>query len=747
MSGHPFGSALPARQDPVRVLDDMKRIAVERLGDMPSGLYRMIEEALHQSIERPEMADVRQEEQSALMTLRQRNATYVMRFRQAIAEGFDEFHALSQQKNREEPLGLVDDKQLGYHLAGQKLAEAIGKRYTRPLQMLDGRMEALAEALEQPSPSNPIGASRLAGAFMQTFRDAEIPDSLRQLLFHHYEQALGKVLGDLYGQINTLLAASGYGVHEVVVKRQPAPEVDLAGDASQLLETVDVQPSALQDRMWVEEQTLAPVFGAQSPVGRVSDNSIPQYGELRNLLHSWREGLMHGHAGLKSPNLDRRAAPRRELLTTEVVSVASLLQSDPPEPYVRALSTASHLADAIREQLNDGARRLGLDPDKTQLAMAEEDAIDLIGMLFESLFKTHTLLDRSRRLYARLVLPYLKVALTDEELFVKREHPARRLLDAITEACEGNDGANPQDRELLERAAGIAQRIVADYHEDIEIFELASVELEALLEQQHQRVAMIERRAAESIHGRERLLQARGQAAEALVHRLTQTPINQTVSDFLVEHWQHHLVQIALRDGSRSERYADVLNLGAAIAEVDQQAALGNGNAVADQLIAMQPAITQCLASSGLDANAANDWLAGLVHALAQPDLPRTMREAPAREDEVADTTVLQLAGGTDTLEFNPALAERMRKLVVGEWVRLVNADGESASAKVAWISPLSGRYLLVNRRGIRVLVASAAEMAELAGKGRLVVGTEKAPFDEAMRELCSRLGKAVGQN
>jgi hypothetical protein len=70
--------------------------------------------------------------------------------------------------------------------------------------------------------------------------------------------------------------------------------------------------------------------------------------------------------------------------------------------------------------------------------------------------------------------PYVKVALSDDGLFVRRDHPARRLFDTITEACEGNDGATPQDRDLLERAAGIAQRIVADYNEDLEIFSLAS---------------------------------------------------------------------------------------------------------------------------------------------------------------------------------------------------------------------------------------------------------------------------------
>ena len=60
---------------------------------------------------------------------------------------------------------------------------------------------------------------------------------------------------------------------------------------------------------------------------------------------------------------------------------------------------------------------------------------------------------------------------------------------------------------------------------------------------------------------------------------------------------------------------------------------------------------------------------------------------------------------------------------------------------------PLTGRFLLVNRRGVRVLVASAEQLASLAAEGRLVAGTEQAPFDEAMRQLQQRLSRAVGQN
>jgi hypothetical protein len=79
--------------------------------------------------------------------------------------------------------------------------------------------------------------------------------------------------------------------------------------------------------------------------------------------------------------------------------------------------------------------------------------------------------------------------------------------------------------------------------------------------------------------------------------------------------------------------------------------------------------------------------------------------------------------------------------------MRLLDAQGEHVAAKVAWISPLSGRFLLVNRRGVRVLVASAEQLASLVAEGRLVAGTEQAPFDEAMRQMRHRLARAVGQD
>jgi hypothetical protein len=713
MSGQLQGVGVPERSNPVGVLEEMKRLAVEQLGAVPAALYPSLVLAVEDAARRDGLQHPSRAEQAALLTLRQRSAANMMRYRQQIAQGFEDFRALPLRARSNAPLGLVEDKQLAYEYAGQKLSEAIAQRYARQLAMLESRLEALSAELGQPPAPNPLGAGRLAAAFLVTFREYELPEGMQPLLFQQYEQELGRVLGDLYGRINTLLAAAGYGL--------VAPAARGPDAAVPATPVATGQTSAARDRL----------------------------DELRGLLHEWRA---HAATGATNDAAGERPAPdpnRRVLRRAEVASVAAMLQRDAPEPYARALAGAGSLADVIRDQLSDGARRLGLDPALTCLGDGEQDAIDMVGLLFESLFQTHAMLDRARRLYARLVLPYVRVALNDDNLFVQREHPARRLLDVITEACEGNEGATPQDRDLLERAAGIAQRIVADFNEDLAIFALAADELEAMLDQQRKRVDMLEKRAAEAVHGKERLLQARLQAGAALEQRLASRPLTRAVADFLVEHWQHHMVQTLLRDGMGSARHNDVLALADALVVVDDMASQGRGAVVADRLIALQPAITDCLASCGLDQDAAHDWMAGLVRALAMPDQARALREPPPRHvaDDEAEQGALRVVGGHAGLDFEPAVADRMRKLSPGEWLRLLDAQGEHVAVKVAWTSPLTGRFLLVNRRGLRVLVASAEQLAALVAEGRLVAGTEQAPFDEAMRQMRQRLGRAVGEH
>jgi len=95
---------------------------------------------------------------------------------------------------------------------------------------------------------------------------------------------------------------------------------------------------------------------------------------------------------------------------------------------------------------------------------------------------------------------------------------------------------------------------------------------------------------------------------------------------------------------------------------------------------------------------------------------------SPADDAERAPPR-LAVVGGTDLLDFEADMLARVRQLRVGDWLHLQDASGRMEPAKVSWVSPISSRLLLVNRRGVRVLTASTAELAAMVKLGKARVG------------------------
>lgn len=762
------------RVDPSRVLDALKRLSVERLGTFPTALYVTAEREL------TEAGPDAYHELAGLNVLRTRAASDTMNYRQQLAQAFDEFRNPFIRSGM--ALGLIEEDLIDLHLAAQRLTEILDQRYQTQLQALRTQLDELALAMRIPAGPNPLSPSKLCSTLVSAIGSAGVSEPLGRVIFRQYQQQLVPILDSLYPNLGAVLNRAGYGVSAWMPSAIAKFDRDELDPPKAEPEPTPAPAPAAYVPPSVQAGLSAPMYAPQTPLARAFDDLVThrhstELEPLREQLRLWRMERQHGGVrtlaqapvglqygvpgyggagsgagvggvpGLGSGFGSMGATPAlRQFQPREITSIASVLQSEPPDIFARALGTTGKLGDAIRGYLAEGARRMGLHPEYTALAPDDEDAIDMVALLFESLFRTHALQDRARRVYARLVLPYLKVAINDDAMFVRQEHPARRLLDALTEACEDNTGSTPQERELLERASAVSQRIVAEFNEDLSVFEMAHAELEDMLLQQRRRVELQEQRAAKASYGRERLAQARTRADMVLQRRLAQTALTQAVGDFLVTPWRHHLVQTLLRDGEDSVRFREAIAMGDALAHADALAARAEGNALVRQLLELEAPLTDCLASSGLDATAASHGLAGIVRGLADPDATRRVRPMPPPvRDEPEQETRLWLAGGTDTLRADPQWVAKIRRLEVGAWVRMSDAQGEPISAKVAWISPLTSRLLLVNRRGMRVLAASIEELAVLAAEGRLVLSTGQSPFEAAMEQLQQQLRGAVG--
>ena len=102
------------------------------------------------------------------------------------------------------------------------------------------------------------------------------------------------------------------------------------------------------------------------------------------------------------------------------------------------------------------------------------------------------------------------------------------------------------------------------------------------------------------------------------------------------------------------------------------------------------------------------------------------------------------LVADRDNLDVDPDLVERLRNLPLGTWVQLTSDSGRVEPAKVSWVSPISARLMFVNRRGIRVLVASAEELAAMVKLDRLRLREADNAFEDAMHRMTHRLQAAT---
>ncbi|HRP73818.1 MAG TPA: DUF1631 family protein [Luteimonas sp.] len=775
-------SRATAPHAPARVLETLKHDAVTELGGVLSGFWSSIEEQVRLAALAGHDYVAAQEDRVAVMALSHRALELASRFREAIEKEFARWEDPAEVAPSEQSLALMSEAELEVHLAGQQIVELLDHQFLHPLAQLDERLRRLSTALgNNRVRPNPLRPEVPVAAFVALFGADDLTGGLRAMVFQQFDKRLPKVLGELYDKANATLDAASFS--------GSAPARGQAGGAA-----AGGSPAGGRGvdagGEWVPDGGMVPHLaggqatgsggvahgyatrggqgGESAATGRVREQVLAEaiasgrplrYRDLvRDQLRAWRSrgpgaaghdaAVADGDAAYEAGGGGGGAGPRIDggghvLDIRELLNLASLMQGDDPAPFEKVLAGEDErpLADVIRHALLNGVRQIGFDPAHTHFSGDEEDAIDLVGILFQSLFDANDLAGDARQMYGRLVVPYLKVALTDDSMFNRRSHPARKLLDAVTEACDGNEGGTPQDQETLNQAGHAVDRVVEGYQDDQAIFELAATELREHLDQQRRRAELMEKRAGEAIHGRERLQQARRSAADLVASRMAERPMTAAVAHFLDRHWRHHLTQTWLRDGPDSARHLAAINVGDAMIQVDADAAEVRGAVVAKQLLALQVPLGECYTSCGLEASAARDAMARIISALALPDTPRAVHlpQAGPGEDEDGDAG-LRVAGGKDATACDPAIAARMRRLRVGQGLRLVDTDGQDGAGRIAWISPLTGRFLIVNRRGARRMVVSPEELAVMVADGRAQVRPVDAPFDEAMKQLWQRI-------
>ena len=371
------------------------------------------------------------------------------------------------------------------------------------------------------------------------------------------------------------------------------------------------------------------------------------------------------------------------------------------------------------------------------------------------------------------LLSRLRVAVADHSFFEKREHPARQLLDTV--AAAANDWLDGSDDESNRPLASKLEQLVSRANQEppsAGLYTTLLADIEHHLALLTRKAQAAERRHVEAAQGRERLDQARHRASELMAERFAQSPPRGLLRALLDRAWSDVLALTLLRHGEDSAAFKAQL-------------------AITDQLLGrlptpdhrqLQQEVESGLQQIGMHAEEAVQVAQRLLGAgtpdpavelPSATDLALRLKQHQRLGEQQADHEPAPAAPASRPAAARPASAstpkaaspapaetrlpvveprethieQHLRKLPFGSWFEFVDpSNGQIARRKLAWYSPMSGRCLLVSRRGQRGEEMTMAQLAHEVASGRAceVPAEPESLLDRAWHSLTGSLRQSA---
>ena len=421
------------------------------------------------------------------------------------------------------------------------------------------------------------------------------------------------------------------------------------------------------------------------------------------------------------------------------------------------------IADTIKRELLQNAKQMGLTrvDEQASLEPADETAVQMAGNLFEVILKDRPHGDAVASVLSQLVMPFVRAAVIDPQLFLERHHPARQFLNTVSEACEDNLGETSQERELLNHVEHAVHRITKEYDGDVRKFQAVDAQLSEQMQVHRRRAQMSEKRASQAQQGQERLEIARMQANTVVTGITRLYALPGTLRNFFNTEWLHHLSVTALRKGNDSEDFIKATRVAQPWIDLLDMVSLGEILPLS-HLDGLESTTNEVLASSGVDGESAADFFQVLINSVSMwteeivtpVDTPTNtgtpsgqnveaaakIQLAPAATIKPMVEITLEMANSVDSLKPTETELREVSEYKVGTWLQMPKADGGYQQLKVAWVSGISGSIMFVNRRGARVMVLSPPELVSLRRRNDLLLFEDESPVDQAMTQLLQKL-------
>lgn len=619
-------------------------------------------------------------------------------------------------------LALVDPHEFDETMALDDLSTRTELHAGNAIFDLCHRYAVLVAAPPLDNEALPAGPHVLASVLGEAALDMGLGREHRLLFYRLCDRRLFGAAESFYGRLNEHLKSSGIlpDLRSYLPKRAPSePRPSPAAPATE--DAAAASP-------------IAPATNFTPPAG-------PPMSELHALLDARRQAL--------HPEARAAAAQSAQFASMpELQEALSALQALPSRKGGTP-QAGERLTGDLLAQLRRGSQG-----NAVQLQPEHRDALDLVGLLYDQLLTETRSEGIAQQLLANLQVPLLRVALSDNDFFTVRNHPARRLLNLVLETANlWLDRSDDHfDVALNQRLQRSVERVAADFQGDLGVIEREANDLDSHLRLLSRRAEIAERRQVEAAQGRDRLRDARAAAAAAVSKRLAGHKTTPLVRSLLENAWTDALTLTLLREGENSEAYRRRL------AAADQL--LGSSVERDDARLASD--LTHGLTQVGLQAAEADQITryaldlpqrAASPAAAPPPSQTELLIRLKSRHKPEDDESASPVEAGTRKLPLTPSerrALDTLKQLPFGSWLELtINQQGQKVARKLAWFAPTSGRCLLVNARGAAAPERTLDQIARMMARGQvhLIPRQDGGMIDRAWNALVTGLRKFSRSN
>ncbi|HEX4522889.1 MAG TPA: DUF1631 family protein [Casimicrobiaceae bacterium] len=377
--------------------------------------------------------------------------------------------------------------------------------------------------------------------------------------------------------------------------------------------------------------------------------------------------------------------------------------------------------------------------DDKVVSSTDKITMDVIGLLFDYIFRDPSIPEELRSLFTRLQVPILKTALLDRSFFSDRKHPARRLLDHLAGAAIGATGDAGYRAAFELTAAGVIEEVCRDFQVDVGVFDVADRKVQEFVDAESQKAAgALGTEVAAALAAEEG--DADRSAVRALIRdKLSGLDVPFDVRSFSETIWADYLTNVRLAQGAEGEEWRRGVRT---LDDLLWSLTAKERTAQKARLAKLVPGMIRNLRAGAAAVNIGDERVKPLLDAMYQLHMAAIK---PASADDVPPPAATADAAGGGKAEAvarvqavapAPRIAnvhDFVAEMVVGTWLAFGQGD-KTVNARLSWISPMRSKYLFTTRERSRAIVATPEDLAWQLGAGKATLIVEPVPlFDRAV--------------